>query len=462
MLLKSKLNDIKKVLDTDNVLATLEERYCYSKDASNFKSNTKIPDLVVFVKTIEEVQMVLKYANIHNIPVIARGAGTNMVGACNCTQGGIVINFSKMNKILDINPVNLTAKVQPGVVLGDLKTEVEKFGLFYPPDPSNYKVSTIGGSIAQSSGGAQAFKYGTTKDYILSLKVVTADGSLMKLGVDTSKNATGYNLSSLIVGSEGTLAIVVEATLKLIPLPETKSVMLAYFNSIDDAVGVVNEIITSGVFPVSIDYMDNNSMTTVNNFINSGFKTEYNCVLLIDFDGSISSVENSCRKVKDIVKGHSGVDIFLPSSKEEMELIWRARRASFAAATRLAPDVVSDDLIVPRENLANLIKTCNNVAKEQDLKICLVGHIGDGNLHPQFVLDLNNEVEYRNYMLAKSMIYKTVIELGGTISAEHGIGLEKKEYLRYVLDADAINYMKHIKRLFDPNNILNPDKIFDI
>ena len=239
MLLKSKLDKIKNLLDSDNVLATLEERYCYAKDASNLKKKTTVPDLVVFVKSIEEVQKIVKYANVHEIPVISRGAGTNMVGACVCEQGGIVLNFSKMNQIIEINKTNMTAKVQPGVVLGNLKNEVEKLGLFYPPDPSNFKVSTIGGSIAQSSGGAMSFKYGTTKDYVLSLKVVTANGEIMQLGAETSKDAVGYHLNQLIIGSEGTLAIVVEATLKLIPKPEAKKVVIGYFNKESDAIFAV-------------------------------------------------------------------------------------------------------------------------------------------------------------------------------------------------------------------------------
>ena len=462
MLLKNKLENIQKFLNSDNVLTKIEERYCYSKDASNLKRQVKIPDVVVFVKTIEEVQKVLKYANEHEIPIIARGAGTNMVGACVSDNGGIVLNFSKMNKILEINKTNLTAKVQPGVVLGELKNEVEKLGLFYPPDPSNYKVSTIGGSIAQSSAGAMAFKYGTTKDYILSLKVVTASGELLQLGAETSKDAVGYHLNQLIIGSEGTLAIVVEAILKLIPKPEAKQIVIGYFNSEENLTSAVNEIISQGVFPASIDFMDKNSMITVEDFAHCGLKIENKYVLLIDLDGFESSMKEQIERTRQALLSSNATEIVIPKDSFEAETYWNARRSSYAASTRLAPDVLSEDVIVPRENIALLIKKCEEISEEFGLKICLVGHLGDGNLHPQFVLDLNNEEEYRNYQTAKTTLYKAVAELGGSISAEHGVGIEKKSFLENTINKDSINYMKLIKKIFDPKNILNPGKIFDL
>lgn len=458
MLLKDKLDKIKTILKNDNVLATLEERYCYSRDASNMKNDGKIPDLVVFVETIEDVQKILKHANEHEIPVISRGAGTNMVGACICSQGGIVLNFSKMNKILEINQTNMTARVQPGVILGDLKKEVEEIGLFYPPDPSNFKVSTIGGSIAQSSGGAMSFKYGTTKDYVLSLKVVTAEGKLMTLGAETIKDASGYHLGQLIVGSEGTLAIVVEAVLKLIPKPETKRVISAYFSKIEDSVNAVNMIISEHIFPAAIDFMDKNSMISVEDFANCGLKTEHECMLIIELDGFESSMNSQIYKTTQVLDNNNAIGVEI-SKKEE---IWEARRSSFAASARLAPDVISDDIIVPRENLAEMIKKCNEISKKYNLKMCLVGHVGDGNIHPQIALNLENEEEFKNYVNAKSEMYETALSLNGTISAEHGIGIEKLSYLENTLDKTALEYMKLIKQVFDPKNILNPGKIFKL
>lgn len=459
MLLKNSLEEIKTFIKPNNVLATLEERYCYSTDASNLEKNAQTPDLVVFVETIADVQKILQYANQHKIPVISRGAGTNMVGACVCSQGGIVLNFSKMNKILELNPEDMTIKVQPGVLLNDLKVEAEKQGLFYPPDPSNYKVSTIGGSIALSSGGALAFKYGTTKDYVLSLKIVTADGKLMTVGADTAKNSVGYHLAQLIVGSEGTLGVVVEATLKLIPKPLSYQLVVAYFDSINKAIQSVNNITNAHLYPASIDFMDKNSMMTVEKFIGCGLKQENECLLLIDLDSYSSKIEEEGNKVRDILIKNGAKEVNL-LNREQAELIWQARRSSYAATTRLAPDVVSDDVIVPRSKLSHLLNECNRLSKKYDLKLCIVGHVGDGNIHPQVALNLENEEEFRNYNSFKAELYSLVKELNGSISAEHGVGLEKKPYLENTIDSNAIEYMKLIKRVFDPNNILNPGKIF--
>lgn len=462
MLLKSKKKDITKLLNPSNVLTKKEERYCYSKDACNISQNANIPDSVVFVETIEDVQQVMKYAYEHEIPVISRGAGTNMVGACVCNKPGIVLNFSKMNKILEINHSNHTATVQPGVILGDLKKEAEKFDLFYPPDPSNYKVSTIGGSIAQSSGGAKALKYGTTKDYVLSLKVVTSNGNLMTLGFNTTKESMGYHLSQLIVGSEGTLAIVVEATLKLIPKPDNKTAILSYFNSEEDLESATIKILSSKLTPSAMDFMDKNSIQTVEEFATCGLNTNYNYLLLIELDSYGKMNNSQIETLEKILLSSNAKNTQIARTVEESENLWNARRVSYAAATRLAPDVVSDDIIVQRNNIASLIKKINLIIKKYSLKMCLVGHIGDGNLHPQIVLDLRDEIQYRNYMQAKNEIYTEVLNLGGIMSAEHGIGLEKKEYLKYSIDKNSLEYMKMIKQVFDPKNILNPGKIFDL
>lgn len=465
MLLKSNtknLNKLKSKLNSDNVLAKLEERYCYSKDAYTTSEQFKNPDLVVFVETIEDVQKIVKFANQHEIPIIARGAGTNMVGACTCVSGGIVLNFSKMNKILDINTTNLTVTVEPGVVLGDLKTAVDKFGLFFPPDPSNYKVSTVGGGIAQSSGGANSFKYGTFKDYILSLKIITADGKLLTLGANTSKDSVGYHLNQLIVGSEGTLGIVVEATLKLIPKPETRQIVVAYFSSIEDSVLAVNKIIEKNIFPSAIDFMDKNSIKTVEDFTHCGLLTEYASLLLIEIDGSANSMQSQISDICEALNSSNVAHIVVANNDDTVSKIWQARRASFAATARLAPNVISDDIIVPRDKISEMVNICNKIIDKYNLKMCMVGHIGDGNLHPQIALDVDNEIEYRNYRQAKAEIYENVIKLGGTISAEHGIGISKLKYAKDLIDKNSLELMKLIKKTFDPKNILNPGKIFEL
>lgn len=463
MLSKNNIDDLKNILKNDNVLSEKEERYCYAEDAANLNHIEALPDAVVFVETVDDVQKVLKYANQHLIPVVARGAGTNMVGACVCNKGGIVLNFSRMNKILDFNPSDMTMKVQPGVVLNDIKKLAESKGLMYPPDPSNYRVSTIGGSIAQSSGGAKSFKYGTTKDYILSMKVVLSDGTLVQLGTPTVKDAVGYHLNQLIVGSEGTLAIVVEADLKLIPKPNESRLIVSYYKTYSDAINSVNNILSSGIFPSTIDFMDQNSITTVENYASCGFKSEYECLVLIELDGvdseSMNAQEN---KTISLLKSSGAVDVMSAKESEQIEKIWTARQSSYAAAAKLGPDVVSDDIIVPRSKLAEMLEFSKSISEKYDLNMCIVGHIGDGNIHPQFVLDLYKDEDFKNYINAKSEMYKMAVSLGGTISSEHGVGLEKMSYAEEILDKSALEYMRSIKKLFDPNNILNPGKIFNL
>lgn len=461
MLTKNKIEEeLEKFLPKDSILSSLEECYVYSQDGTNTRKSEKTPDVVIFPETIEEVQHVVKYANLHDIPVTARGAGTNLIGACLPDFGGIVMNFSKMNKIKRINKTDMTAIVQPGVVVGDLQKAVEEIGLFFPPDPSNLRVSTIGGAIAQSAGGPKTFKYGTTKDYVLGLKVVLADGSLMITGSNTIKNATGYPLSQIFIGSEGTLGIVVEATLKLIPKPETSRVMLAYFDSICDATISVNNIIDSKIFPSTIDFMDNNAINTVEKFYPANLATDKTAALIIEIEGSENSVIEDSNKLKEVLLKSKASGITISNTKEEYERIWTARRASFAATAKLRPDVVTDDMIVPRSNLPKLVEGINKICQKYQLQTCVIGHVGDGNVHPQIALNLEDKQEYANYIKAKEEMYKLTIELDGTLSGEHGIGSEKKKYIPMAIDKVALEYMKKIKAVFDPKNILNPDKIF--
>lgn len=461
MLTKNKIEEeLEKFLPEDSILSSLEECYVYSQDGTNTRKSEKTPDVVIFPETIEEVQQVVKFANIHEIPVTARGAGTNLIGACLPDSGGIVMNFSKMNKIKRINKTDMTAIVQPGVVVGDLQKAVEEIGLFFPPDPSNLRVSTIGGAIAQSAGGPKTFKYGTTKDYVLGLKVVLADGSLMITGSNTIKNATGYPLSQIFIGSEGTLGIVVEATLKLIPKPETSRVMLAYFDSINDATISVNNIIDSKIFPSTIDFMDNNAINTVEKFYPANLATDKTAALIIEIEGSENSVIEDSNKLKEVLLKSKASGITISNTKEEYERIWTARRASFAATAKLRPDVVTDDMIVPRSNLPKLVEGINKICQKYQLQTCVIGHVGDGNVHPQIALNLEDKHEYANYIKAKEEMYKLTIELDGTLSGEHGIGSEKKKYIPMAIDKVALEYMKKIKVVFDSKNILNPDKIF--
>lgn len=460
MLTDNLIKELNKALPKENILSDEAERYVYSFDASNNQQNKALPDAVVFVENIEQVLKVVKIANEQMTPIICRGAGTNTVGACVPTHGGIVLNFSKMNKILEINPENMTARVQPGVVVGNLQKAVEKQGLFYPPDPSNLKISTIGGSIAQNSAGARCFKYGATKDYIIDMLVVMANGELIRTGSNTIKNATGYNLGSIFIGSEGTLGIVVEATIKLIPKPEETQVIMAYFDTVEDSIYAVNKIIEKQVFPATIDFMDKNAIQTVEKFYPTGLLCDKESALIIELDGYNTEISRQRETICEILRTNNATNIQYSRTKEEAEHIWAARRSSMAACTKLKPNVTTDDIIVPRSNLAKLVKGVQDICTRHNLTVCLVGHVGDGSVHPQIPIDYNNKDEYKHYKIAKSEIYQLTARLGGIISGEHGIGLEKKAYISQVVDGGALGYMRQIKKIFDPKNILNPYKIF--
>ncbi len=461
MLMNKKfIKDLKTTLTPDNVLTTLEERYAYAQDATNIKKIEHLPDAVVFAENKEQVQKLVKLASKYKVPIICRGAGTNVVGACTVEHGGIILNFSKMNKILELSRENMTARVQPGVIVGDLQKEAEKIGLFYPPDPSNLAVSTIGGSIAQSSGGAKTFKYGSTKDYVIDLEVITAKGEILRTGSNTIKNATGYNLSTLFVGSEGTLGIVTEATLKLIPKPESRMVLMTYFDKIEDSIHAVNSIIEQNIYPATLDFMDNNAIRTVEKFYPAGLLCDKDAALVIEIDGFQNTIEQQRATIVSILVSCNASQIQYSRTEEEYNKIWTARRSSMGACAKLKPNVTTDDVIVPRKNLAQLVKGIREICEKYNLTVCMVGHVGDGSVHPQIPIDYNDEDEYKRFKLAKSEIYDLTAKLDGILSGEHGIGSAKRDYIHKVINSTAIDYMRLIKKTFDPDNILNPYKIF--
>lgn len=458
--MKKLIEKLKNILPDGNVLTELEERYVYALDATNKQNIENLPEVVVFVQTAEQVQQVVKLAYEFETPIIARGAGTNLVGACITKKGGIVLNFSKMNKVLEVNQENLTARVQPGVVVGALQTEVDKFGLFYPPDPSNLKVSTIGGSIGLSSGGPRTFKYGSTKDYVIDLKIVLADGTIINTGANTAKNVTGYNMSQLFIGSEGTLGIVVEALVKLIPKPEGSKVILAYFDKISEATKAVNVILQNKLMPATLDILDRKTLQTIEQFYPAGLLTDKDAALFIEVDGYLSSLDYQQQRVVELCKQSGAADIQFSQTDEDAQRIWTSRRSSFGACAKLRPNVVAEDVVVPREKIAELVDGIRRICDKNHLLVCIMGHIGDGNVHPNIPLDLNDEEDVKNYAKAKDEIHQLAINLGGTLSGEHGIGCEKSKYMTNAIDVVTLEYMKKIKKVFDPKGILNPQKIF--
>ena len=454
------IRTMENIVGKDNVLSAYEELLTYSTDSTNITNPDEIAEVVVFVENVQQVSKIMKYAYSKSKPVIARAAGTNLCGACLPKKGGIIIDFAKMNKILEISKDNLICKVEPGVVIEDLQKEVEKLDLFYPPDPSNLKASMIGGSIGLSSGGPHTFKYGATKDFVIDLEVVLSDGTVMHTGSSCSKDVTGYNMTQLFVGSEGTLGIITQATIRLIPKPEAKRVMLAYFDTLEDTSRTVNDIISNLITPSVIDLMDNNTLKTIESFYPCNLKTDKTAALLIEIDGFKEILDSQYNKIIEICNINKSSYIQTASTKEEEERIWISRRSSFGATAKLAPNVLTEDVVVPRENIVPLVKGIWEICKKYELKTCIMGHIGDGNIHPNIALDLRNPVERYNFDRAKTELFELALSLNGRLSGEHGIGCEKSEFISKALDPNNLEYMKKIKKLFDPKNILNPGKIF--
>ena len=454
------IKTMESIVGKENVLSDYEELLTYSTDSTNITNPNEIAEVVVFVENVQQVSKIMKYAYSKAKPVIARAAGTNLCGACLPKKGGIIIDFAKMNKILEISKDNLICKVEPGVVIEDLQKEVEKLDLFYPPDPSNLKASMIGGSIGLSSGGPHTFKYGATKDFVIDLEVVLSDGTIMHTGSSCSKDVTGYNMTQLFVGSEGTLGIITQATIRLIPKPEAKRVMLAYFDTLEDTSKTVNDIISNLITPSVIDLMDNNTLKTIESFYPCNLKTDKTAALLIEIDGFKEILDSQYNKIIEICNRNNSSYIQTASTKEEEERIWISRRSSFGATAKLAPNVLTEDVVVPRENIVPLVKGIWEICKKYELKTCIMGHIGDGNIHPNIALDLRNPVERYNFDRAKTELFELALSLNGRLSGEHGIGCEKSEFISKALDPNNLEYMKKIKKLFDPKNILNPGKIF--
>ena len=456
-------NDLIKIFGKENVLIKEHELYAYSHDCSNIKSeNIKEPLFVVFPNDVYQVQKLVLLANQQNLYLIARGVGTNHVGSCVCLNDNtIIISFIKMDKIININPINLTVEVEPGVVVENLQKELQNQDLFFPPDPSNQKVSLIGGAIAQSAGGPRGFKYGTVKDYVLNLEIVLPNGDIIETGKNCHKNVEGYNLTQLFVGSEGTLGIITKATLRVIPQSEAKNVILIYFETIDEAANAVCSIISHHIMPSVLELMDNNTLKTIEKFKPSGLNTQYEACLLLEVDGFKSTIMQQCETIKSLCYENNAKDVIISQNAQQSEKIWIARRSSFACCTKLAPNVIADDFVVSREFIPKAIKTIQNICKKHNIIVCIMGHIGDGNIHPNYALDLNNEDEMKRFNVCRCEIIDEIIKLKGSITGEHGIGIEKSKYIEKSIGSSNIHLMKSIKNVIDPKNIMNPNKIFE-
>ncbi|MFE8703604.1 glycolate oxidase subunit GlcD [Cytobacillus sp. FJAT-54145] len=446
------------IVGQENYEDNKASRLVYSYDATpNFQS---LPDAVLSPRNTNEISAIVKVCNEYKIPIVPRGSGTNLCAGTCPTEGGIVLLFKHMNKIIEIDEENLTVTVQPGIITLNMIQEVEAKGLFYPPDPSSMKISTIGGNINENSGGLRGLKYGVTRDYVMGLEAVLANGDVIRTGGKLAKDVAGYDFTRLFVGSEGTLGVITEATLKLIPLPETKKTMLALYQDIDAAARSVSKIIANRIIPATLEFLDQPTLKVVEAHAQIGLPTDVQAVLLIEQDGPPEVVERDMFRMAEICKQEQAISVQVAKSEEEAEALRTARRNALSALARLKPTTILEDATVPRSEIARMVKAINEIAEKYDLTICTFGHAGDGNLHPTCPTDVRNHEEMERVEKAFEEIFIRAIELGGTITGEHGVGVMKAPYLELKLGAQGIAAMQAVKSALDPNNIMNPGKVF--
>lgn len=447
-----------KIVSLKNFDDSKTELVAYSYDST--PNMQALPDAVVSPRNTKEVSEIVKICNEFKVPLVPRGSGTNLCGGTCPTEGGIVLLFKHMNKIVEIDEENLTATVQPGVVTLELTKAVEAKGLFYPPDPGSMTISTLGGNINENSGGLRGLKYGVTRDYVIALEIVLANGDVIRTGGKLAKDVAGYDLTRLFVGSEGTLGIITEATLKLLPIPETKKTMLALYQDLEAAARSVSKIIANKIIPTTLEFLDQPTLKVVEDYVQIGLPTDVQAVLLIEQDGPPEVVARDLKKMEQICMQEKAISVQVAASEEEAEALSTARRTALSALARLKPTTILEDATVPRSEVANMVKAITQIAEKYDLHICTFGHAGDGNLHPTCPTDARNREEMERVEQAFAEIFAKAIELGGTITGEHGVGVMKAPYLEWKLGKEGISAMKAIKQGLDPNNIMNPGKVF--
>lgn len=446
------LNDIRS--NVTKVETDPQDTTCYSYDASNEES---LPAAVIYVKTTQEVSNVLKAANQYEVPVTARGAGTSIAGGAIVAKDGVILNLTLMDKILEIDEENLTATVQPGVITYDLHRAVEKLGLFYPPDPGSVKMSTLGGNVAVNAGGPHCFKYGVTKDYVLGMEVVLADGKVVRFGGKYIKNVSGLDLKSLFIGSEGILGVITEVTLRLIPLPETQRTVLAVFNTLNEASEAVSDIVRNKIVPATLELMDQESMKIIEKARSLNLPVDAAASILIAIDGPTSQVAKEISMIEEICKRNGAREVRAARDDAEQEKLWEGRRSANGAMSQSCKALIVEDASVPRSKLTEMIKTTKEITQRYQIPCAVLGHSGDGNVHPHLLLQELTDEEWVRADKAIDEIFRAALDLGGTITGEHGIGLVKKKYLNWQFSPDTLNLMRLQKSMLDPKNILNPN-----
>ena len=453
MIIDSIADEFRSIVGYEWFLDTPEDLVVYSYDG--FLPEFK-PSGVIVPGDRDEISKIMGVANREKINIIPRGAGTNICGSSVAREGGIIIAFHRLNKILEIDRESMCAVVQPGVVNADLQKAVAGYGLMYPPDPASMFVSTIGGNVALNAGGPRGVKYGVTRDYLLGLEVVLPSGEVINTGGKALKNASGYDLTRLMCGSEGTLGILTEIIIRLVPLAPARATLQAIYSDLDDAATTVSAIIGSGIVPATLELIDRTVLDVISDYGGARFSKEAEALLLIEVDGEESLVEAQGKRIEEFCKERGAVQVERASTPEEAEKLWQARRTAFGAVASLRPNCIVEDATVPVKMLPAMIRKIVEITKKYDLKIGVLAHAGDGNLHPLIMTDLRDREEMARIDKAMEELYETAIGMGGTLSGEHGIGIAKDRFMGMEFNEASIELMRGIKRVFDPNNILNP------
>lgn len=448
---------IEGISDEKRLLTETYDLVSYSFDASFGAFN---PDIVVQAMSTEEVAFIMKRANMHNIPVYPRGQATGLSGGSLPVKGGIVLDLSQWRDKLIVDPVDMVAVVSPGVITADINNAALKEGLIYPPDPSSAHVSTIGGNLAENSGGPRGLKYGVTKDYVIGLEVVTPEGEIIRTGGRTIKNVTGYDLTKLIVGSEGTLGVITEATVRLHPKPQATKTAMAVFETIVDAGKAITMILGAGIVPSKLEIMDNASIVAVEAYEPSGLPVEAGALLLIELDGHPDAIADEVTRVEDACMTAEATRVTVAATTEEEQGLWHARKLVSPAIVREKPTKISEDATVPRSQIPAMFERLMVIKEKYNVDLVVFGHAGDGNLHPNIIADKRDHEEMRRVEQAVGEIFEAAVDLGGTLSGEHGIGTLKAPFMEMELGEVGLDLMKRIKTSWDPNNVLNPGKIF--
>lgn len=431
-----------------------EDLLCYSFDASGIE---EMPAAVLWPEKTEDVMRIIRYAYEKGLPVIPRGAGTGMTGGSVPVKGSLLMSLERMNRLIELDGENMTVLVEPGIINGRLQREVEKEGLFYPPDPASMNFCTIGGNVAVNAGGPRALKYGVTRDYVMGLEAVLPDGSLIRTGVRTHKGVVGYDLTRLLTGSEGTLAVITKIRLRLLPLPEDVITLLALFDDLAIAGKAVSSILSARIIPRTIEFMDREAIMATEKFHPLGLPAGTEALLLIEIDGAVSTIRKEAERVVEILH-RLGSDVRMAEDEGARERLWEARRSISPALYHISPHKINQDIVVPRNKIPEMIIGLRRLSEEKGVRIVNFGHAGDGNIHVNIMVDKSNEEEYRKGQALVKDIFELTLSLGGTISGEHGVGLTKIPYIKMEISEKELSIMKGIKGVFDPKGILNPGK----